>query len=369
MSKQQSVIQYETGQVLENELFSPVNLPDPLRSQYQKIADSIAKSYPYTPSSDSLFWNTRLHSNSRAIFQPVYATNEEERKVYDAMKELERFASEEDFEDRLAFKLIGKPYIEDVEQREKFLLEHEDHWMDYADAKATISSVENKIFNPDYDKRKTEEFLFDHRPNEKISLWAKIASIIGVGGVALAGGLFSYQHGKTLAEQLSIDQFISMFTKKYSKDLLPPVSAQTSSTTTTTSAQTTGVSKVEVFNATIPVKFDGKISPGEYNDSKPIDYLASNPLGPITKPLEGHLFVKTDGNWTYFGIDIPSGTQTPKGTAFFMWFDTNNSGSNDKATPDVYNLKLKFTSGSILEDSSNVGTPLKQVFHKENMFP
>jgi hypothetical protein len=121
-------------------------------------------------------------------------------------------------------------------------------------------------------------------------------------------------------------------------------STGTSTTTTvfsasSTSRTTTRPQEVDVGLLLVPVDFDGHVSPGEY-DKDTIDYRYWGSPVP-----EGHLHVKNDGTWTFFGIEFLGDEETnkPYKRVFSIWFDTQNTGKQERNIPGVYTFDIQFS--------------------------
>jgi hypothetical protein len=191
MNKQ--VLQYEI-QDLEKELVPPI-APDMLRSEYLKAADAIVSKQKYFPKSKNQFWNSLLHSNYTAVFKPVEVTDEDEKKVYSTMLELENYSADEDFKDRVAFKLNDMSYIENIEEREKFFLDHPEKLNRYANEKSVLEAVEEKLYNQNFDYRTPEAIHMEHGFSIAPSRKARIGALAAGALLGLVGGFAAAEHG------------------------------------------------------------------------------------------------------------------------------------------------------------------------------
>jgi|GEM_PF-6851826 len=98
---------------------------------------------------------------------------------------------------------------------------------------------------------------------------------------------------------------------------------------------------IVVTQAEVAVTRDGQVSAGEYDqDSADNKYDIFAQRSPFTP--EAHLYVKNDGNWTYFAIDSPTDRGKSTKRELILDFDTKNLVRSH--SPGMYCLELCFDS-------------------------
>lgn len=235
--RQQTVLQYEQSE-LESELFTPA-APLSLKSSYQKNADlivqelnptqgqsllyrSVQKIAKHIPvSSNSLYKklvnfvdpsrsNLRtlaLKQNLEGTSERIYKTKEDKIKVHDAMKELSKYAKEDDFFERVAFKIAGMDYIEDVEKRESLLSEIAGkEYKKFFEASTLVKSV---LFNDD--ESPSPDFSVNRHYGIDPSLFSRVVSNLGIILLASAGVIgASHYLIKPVSAQSSSQTYVSV---------------------------------------------------------------------------------------------------------------------------------------------------------------
>src|SRR3990170_756864 len=93
---------------------------------------------------------------------------------------------------------------------------------------------------------------------------------------------------------------------------LPGALAQTNQQTTP--KQTSTTTNIEIGLSAAPVTVDGMVTAAEYIDAEdtiPYPYVVAK--ANTSKPPQGYLRAKYSPDWTYIGVDIPSGVSHQKG--------------------------------------------------------
>ena len=184
--------------------------------------------------------------------------------------------------------------------------------------------------------------------------------------VALTLGL-DYDFNRPRPTPSEIVSVANTSSRTSSENVTSTTTSTTTSVSSASSTTTTRPQEVDVGLLLVPVDFDGHVSPGEY-DKDTIDYRYWGSPVP-----EGHLHVKNDGTWTFFGLQFlgDEETSTPYRRIFSMWFDTQNTGRQGFNIPGVYTFQIEFRDprnpieidpGKAYPWMENTGTPFVSAF-------